>query len=315
MMKETGRAPKGRILLVGNGPLLVAVAAQMAKLGNPPIAVVETGDPLAQISAGLGLLRSPGLMFEALNYLRQMIASGVPWLRAAVLTGIAQTENGLLATVRDKAGKRQVFRVDRIGLHDGIRPNDFGLPKPSGEIAGKPLIAHAGDCREALGAGAAEADGRRAARKIIAALSAGHTESFDTIERHRREQALLSRIFAPVHKPTPLSTLPDETILCRCEQATVGGLKALCDRSDLLTGREVKHNGRFAMGACQGRFCADNTAALMAELKPIGPAPQAQDLTGSRWPIRPVSIAALIRAEDGDETLSQVGLPDNKELK
>lgn len=301
MMKETGRAPKGRILLAGNGPLLVAVAAQMAKLGNSPVAVIEAGNPLTQMSASIGLMRSPQLVFEALSYLRQMVASGIPWLRASALTGIAQTENGLLATVRDKAEKQMEFRVDRIGLHDGIRSNNFGLPQSYESVTGKPLILHAGDCREALGAGAAEADGQRAARNIITALSATQASSADTIEKHRREHVLLARIFSPAKKSTPLSNLPDGTILCRCEQATVGDLKKLCNRSDTLSGREVKHNGRFAMGACQGRFCADNTAALMAELKPLEPPPKAQDLTGSRWPIRPVSIAALMLAEDGDE--------------
>ena len=96
-----------------------------------------------------------------------------------------------------------------------------------------------------------------------------------------------------------LAALPDETVLCRCENRTVGELRILCGGADGLTGREVKHHGRFAMGSCQGRFCADNTAALMAHLRPDLPAPQARDLTGTRWPIRPVPIAALAASGGG----------------
>jgi D-hydroxyproline dehydrogenase subunit alpha len=52
------------------------------------------------------------------------------------------------------------------------------------------------------------------------------------------------------------------------------------------------------MGACQGRFCADNTASLMALMNADSGdfQPRAEDLTGRRWPVKPVSIAALTAA-------------------
>src|SRR6478609_10923332 len=37
LLKETGRPPEGPILVAGSGPLLPALAAQLAKAGNPPI--------------------------------------------------------------------------------------------------------------------------------------------------------------------------------------------------------------------------------------------------------------------------------------
>ena len=82
----------------------------------------------------------------------------------------------------------------------------------------------------------------------------------------------------------------------------MGSLKALLSVKDGLSGREVKHNGRFAMGNCQGRFCAANTAALMAQLRPDMPEASEADLTGRRWPIRPVSIAALLSAAPAEQT-------------
>lgn len=298
MMKETGRAPQGRVLLAGSGPLLVAVAAQMARSGNPPVAVIEAGDPFTRFQSGLAMLGHGGLLREAAGYLTTMMAKRIPWMRAARLVAIEKQGEGLQAIVRRRDGSSSMTTVDRIGLHDGIRENSVGLPAEVRIAASGPLVLRAGDCREALGAIAAEADGRRAGGAVADLLSGRRDRAdFDRAINHARAaQETLARLFAPIDPRSPLSDLPDDTILCRCEGKTVGDLRRLCDRADRLTGREVKHNGRFAMGACQGRFCAANTAALMAEINPAAPSPAAEDLTGRRWPVRPISIAALTGA-------------------
>ncbi|SSC65775.1 FAD-dependent oxidoreductase [Ciceribacter selenitireducens] len=298
MMKETGLAPQGRVLLAGSGPLLIAVAAQMARLGNPPVAIVEAGDPMRQVGPGFAMLGHAALLREAAAYLADINLRRIPWMRGTQLMTIERDGAGLQTIVRRRDGSERRIAVDRIGLHDGIRPNDFGLPNEGTEPTSGPLILRAGDCREALGAFAAEADGRRAGRAVVDILSGKRDRAeFDrTIGRARMAQATLAALFAPLDPRPPLVSLPDDTVLCRCEGKTVGDLRRLCDREDRLTGREVKHNGRFAMGACQGRFCAANTAALMAELKPDVTAPAPEDLTGRRWPVRPISIAALTGA-------------------
>ena len=299
MMKETGRPPHGRILLAGGGPLLIAVAAQMAKLGNPPVAVVEAGDPIRHPLVTFGLFAYPRLLSEAFSYLCEMTANRTPWLRGCVLTGVRRCDTGLEATLRDRRGQSQTIIVDRVGLHDGVRSNHFGLPDVAMKADARPIIMRAGDCREALGSIAAEADGRRVGRQVVNLLS-GKTRALKDVEaaiaQQRRAQSLLSALFAPVDPTSPLATLPDETILCRCEGRTIGDLRLLAQRSDGLSGREVKHNGRFSMGVCQGRFCAANVAEVLNLISPSQAPAAANDLTGQRWPIRPVSIGALTRA-------------------
>jgi hypothetical protein len=83
-------------------------------------------------------------------------------------------------------------------------------------------------------------------------------------------------------------------VLCRCEGRTVGDLVDLVDGADAPGGREIKLSGRFAMGLCQGRFCAHWVAEAAAGLRPDAPAPLSGDLTGRRWPARPVSVAAVV---------------------
>lgn len=298
MMKETGRAPEGRVLLAGTGPLLIAVAAQMARLGNPPAAIVEEGNPLSRVGPGLAMLAHSDLLREAASYLSDIYRRRIPWLRGTRVEAIERHGGKLVALMRRSNGQSIRMDVDRIGLHDGIRPNDFGLPQEKAGADVGPVILKAGDCREALGAIAAQIDGRRVGRATLRLLSRSsqRTEFDDLMHRARMAQSRLSTLFAPVQGQALLSSLPDETTLCRCESKTVGDLRRLCDRADRLTGREVKHNGRFAMGACQGRFCAANTAELMAEINTDGPTPTIEDLTGRRWPLRPVSIAALTGA-------------------
>lgn len=305
MMKERGRAPEGRVLLAGTGPLLIAIAAQMARLGNPPVAIVEAGDPLRRPFPGLGMLGFPGLLREAAGYLADVKRHGIPWLRGTRLASIERDGQGFCAILENARGTHRLH-ADRIAVHDGIRPNDFGLP-PEGRRDGGPLVVRAGDCREALGAVAAEADGRRAARHVMRNLHGPEaivSEADREIVRYRQAQAVLARLFAPMPSAQPFEDLPDETVLCRCEGRTVGDLRALCTATDALTGREVKHNGRFAMGACQGRFCAANTAALMARMRPDAPPPAPEDLTGRRWPARPVSIGSLMRAAPDDTEMN-----------
>lgn len=291
LLKETGAVPDGDILVAGNGPLTVALGAELARLGRPPIAVVEAGDPVAQAGSIVRMAAFPGLAFEAAGHLTRLRASGVPWMRGTSLVAIERRSGRLLATVRDRHGTTTSLAADLVALHDGIRPNDFGLPAESRD---GPVVVRAGDCREALGIRAATADGRRAAREVVALLSdADACRDDPVISRQRRAQAMLLRLFQPVAGQHSLADIPDDTVLCRCEGRTIGDLRAMLAGADRLGLREIKLNGRFGMGVCQGRFCAESVRELVALARPQDDGGAVKRLSRDRWPLRPVSIAAL----------------------
>jgi NADPH-dependent 2,4-dienoyl-CoA reductase/sulfur reductase-like enzyme len=296
ILKEGGSPPPGDILIAGNGPLTIALAADLARLAHPPVALIEAGDPFARPAAALRLAAYPGLVAEAAGHLAGVFASPTPWLRGARLTSIEPRNGRLAATIRDRRGATRTLAADLIALHDGIRPNDFGLPaNEESDI----VVVRAGDCREALGIRAAIADGRHAARQVIALLTQEPSiADDDAVLRQRQAQAVLGDLFRPIDGADPLAALPDETILCRCEGRTVGELRAMLAEGEL-SPREIRLNGRFGMGLCQGRFCADNVLHLIAAARPGDPAGPAIRLARDRWPARPVSIAAL--AADDDE--------------
>ena len=298
MLKE-GRAPQGRVLLAGSGPLLMALAAQMSAAGCPPVAVVEAGNPFMQPVAALGLLAGPRLLADTASLMMPVLRRRFAWHRSTELTAILPSGGALVACLRRADGREERLVVDRIALHDGLRPNDFALPALRRD--GGLLIERAGDVREILGAHAAEADGTGAGRRIAARLAGRPVPGEPpAVARARRFQASLAGLFAPAAGGMTLADLPAETVLCRCENRTVGDLKGLLSGPDALSPRELRLNGRFGMGACQGRFCMDHALAVVEALRPAAHPPDAAVVGGRRWPLRPVCLSALADAVPGN---------------
>jgi NADPH-dependent 2,4-dienoyl-CoA reductase/sulfur reductase-like enzyme len=287
LLKDTGEAPAGDVLIAGSGPLNIALAADLARLGRPPVAVLEAGDPLSRPGAALRMAAYPDLLREAASHL--LCVGPGRWLRGTVLRSIERKDGRLVATVADRRGRTRCIHADTIALHDGIRRNDFGLPTTD---HGEPLVAWAGDCRVALGIRAAQADGRAAGREVLSRLTGARSPAADPIvARQRRAQAVLADLFQPIGRGASMADLTDETVLCRCENRTVGELRAMLSATDMPGLREIKLNGRFGMGLCQGRFCADNVLGLVAEVRPGTALPP--NLSRDRWPARPVLVGAL----------------------
>jgi NADPH-dependent 2,4-dienoyl-CoA reductase/sulfur reductase-like enzyme len=285
-LKTSGEPPAGRVLLAGSGPLLCAAAAELAAAGNPPVAIVEAGRPFRHVADALAL--PAGYLAEASAHLARLLLARVPIRCGMHLSRIERRGDALVARA-EGGGRHLDFAVDRIGLHDGIRPNGYGA-------AGTTVpVALAGDAREALGARAALADGRRAGAALAARL-AGRPVPPDmspALERERAAQQRLRRIHAH-DLGARLAAIGDDTVLCRCENRTAGDLRALGrDPTD----RELRLRGRFAMGRCQGRFCGEWVRRLQGEDPADAP------LGAVRLPVRPLPLADLIDAGEPDEKI------------
>jgi hypothetical protein len=227
----------------------------------------------------------------------RLVRAGVPWRLGVTLRALHATAAGRLeAVIIDAAGAEAHITVDRVALHDGLRSSSDCLPAAPSCSDSPPYVVTAGDCREALGGVAAIADGRRAAHDVIARLCGTALDSAAenrVVDSERQAQRTLANLFD--FAAGDLSMLPDETILCQCEGRTVGDLRQLLASADRPSPREVKLNGRFGMGACQGRFCVEWAGALMAA-SAGGLPPSAAEFVGRRWPMRPLAIASLLGA-------------------
>lgn len=280
-MKTLGEAPEGRVLLAGSGPLLLAVGAQLTKLGRPPVAILEAGRPFARPLTAIRIPRD--YWIEAIAYLSRLILARVPVLTDTRLRAI-RAEGGTLVA---EASSGQRFTVDNIALHDGIRPNDIGVP-----ACDAVPVVRLGDCREALGARAAMADGKTGGAALAARLLGKQAPPADPeLDRQRQAQARLAQLYSH-DLAAELNNLPGDTVICRCESRTLNDLQAL---GPAPTARQLRLDGRFAMGPCQGRFCADWIARLTsAETQNPG-------IGAPRWPARPIAVADLLAATDETE--------------
>ncbi|WP_326874867.1 FAD-dependent oxidoreductase [Bosea sp. (in: a-proteobacteria)] len=276
LLKETGRPPEGPIVVAGSGPLLLAVAAQLARAGNPPLAVLERGNPWRRPKALASLMTAGPQLAEAAAYGTVLALKRVPYRIESEVLGVTETGQGL--TIRVRLGKvERLLQARHLLVHDGLEPNRIGIPLPAPE-ADVPVFL-AGDGREIHGADAAMLDGQRAAAAVLASL--GRTAPVAALETALGKARAFQRDLAEALRSPP--TLPSpETMICRCEGRRYADFTALpADAS----AREIRLMGRFGLGACQARFCGPMLAELRGE--PLSSA------SPPRWPLRPVSLAAL----------------------
>jgi len=57
----------------------------------------------------------------------------------------------------------------------------------------------------------------------------------------------------------------DETLICECEEISVGEINAAIERMDVSTLTDLRRRTRLGMGTCQGEFCACRAASLLAK--------------------------------------------------
>jgi thioredoxin reductase len=309
--------PGRRVAVCGSGPLNMQVALELATGGAEVAMVAEAAkSPLSHLWSGLQLsLADPALAMKGVAMLRGLRRRGVPIRNNTVLTGVVQTDHGLEATFEVGNGQRTTVEVDALCMNDGFEPQNEILRLLGAEMRYDPAFGHlrcrrsdtcettvpgifaVGDCAGLGGAPAARAEGRIAGR--AAAAQVGYGDAYDLfadqrdLRRHRRFQKWLWRLHSVA--PRSLADTPSDTILCRCEEITLG---QVVDGIQTAPGHvgTLKRATRVGMGRCQGRYCGPVAARLVADAtgKPL------DDLSyfAPRVPIKPVSIAAILAAQE-----------------
>jgi hypothetical protein len=166
----------------------------------------------------------------------------------------------------------------------------------------------AGDGAELLGVAAAPITGRIAA--LTAALDLRKISQEKYERSYAKEVAALKRAtqfgreIALLMQPraSVMEHVPAETIVCRCEDVTVGELKEAVQQGS----REInalKAATRCGMGPCGGRMCGEAAAAVM---ECAGVERSAIGYWTARPPLRPVPIGTLTGDFDyGDIPISE----------
>jgi len=111
--------------------------------------------------------------------------------------------------------------------------------------------------------------------------------------KERKHHMDFVRLFNGLYRipPAAYDDIPDETIVCRCEDVTVGDIRTAV-KMGLKTPAALKLAVRTGMGNCQGRTCGPVIFDLLSGIGGLTPK-ELQPLT-VRPPVKPVSVAALI---------------------
>lgn len=257
----------------------------------------------------------PGLVLKGLAMLRDLRRRGIALRHETRLQRVAQDGHRLRATFRAASGIEFDETVDAVCMNDGFEPQNEILRLLGARMHHDAALGHlrcdrdrmmetsvpnvfaVGDCAGLGGAPAAGVEGTIAGR--AAAARAGFGDTHDLLAeqrilgRHRRFQSSLWKLHDIA--PRIADEVSRDTILCRCEEVTLG---------EVLDGLEAKpgHVGslkratRVGMGRCQGRYCGPVAARLVARAtgKPL------DDFShfAPRVPIKPVAISSILAAQE-----------------
>ena len=313
--------PGERIIVAGNGPLNLQVAAELAEAGGKVAGVVELGARPSLHAAGAlwkMAVAAPRLALQGTGYLRRLKRAGVPVHYGHVLARIDAAEGGLRVAVRSRDGNGlgagPDFKVDAVLMGYGLLPSNeilrlLGCAHVHDPATGSlvtmrdascattvPGVFGVGDCCGMGGAMAAQAEG------VIAGLKAAEEGGYlappglererrkaqRALRRHRKFQSGLWSVFEADWPGLGLATA--RTVVCRCEEVTLSQINAAAD-AGMRSMAEIKRCTRLGMGRCQGRYCAPLLADLLHEK--FAHSLDEYGMFAPRPPVKPVPIGVV----------------------
>lgn len=287
MLKAQAQLVGRRPVFAGSGPLLYLVAWQYAQAGARPAAVIDSAGFGAKLAALPGMLTRPAMVLKGARMAFDLRRMGVPVIEGAHAERIDPAADGLVLRWQGPGGRSGQVTGDAVALGHGLNPErqladllgcrarfDDGAGQWLAEVDGHgrasvPGVYLAGDIRAIEGAHAAEYAGEVAARALLRDMGRDDPAPAPRVPAlrgalalHRAFRRALERAF-----PFPqarIATLPDETIVCRCEGVTAADLRrAIADWQPADINR-LKAMTRCGMGRCQSRLCGHVAAGLLA---------------------------------------------------
>ncbi len=334
MLRSQRVLPGRRVVVAGPGPLAPLVANLILQGGGQVAALIDPNPLGAWFAAMPGVASRPGLLVQGSSWFARLVVKGVPAYRGWDVRSINGSEGVESVTVGPVDAQwrplidapDKTIEADAVCFAYGLTPaaeiyrllgaDERFVPAQGGWVPAlddgqRTSIARlygAGDGAGLLGAAAATITGRIAALSAAFDLNRLDAGAHDDDTRAARAELVRSARFGSamarlvVPRSSAMARVPDDTVVCRCEDISAGALRA-----GIAAGaREInalKAATRCGMGPCGGRMCADAAAALM-ECAGV-PFAEIGRLT-ARTPLRPVPLDALT----GTFEYSDIPLPE-----
>ena len=321
-LAKGGVSPGKRFLVAGSGPLQLVVAHHLINAGAKIVGIVDAASLTETAATVFRSLPSIGAqrLRSGFDYIQNIRRQKIPIHRAHVITkasGINEVEKATIVRVdrswRPIKGTEKVLEVDAIAYGFGLIPSTTltwlcGCRHTYDTHLGYWRVEHndqmetsiagvfvAGGGRTIKGYPAAIEEGRVAATE--ASVHLGHISrkeadrslepSRKKLKRFRRFGRIIDALSAI--RPGVLEVISDDTIVCRCEEVTLGKIA-----SSVVDGaidvNDVKRRTRLGMGHCQGRICGQLINELIWKL--TGDRKE-RTLFTPRIPAKPVPFEAL----------------------
>jgi NADPH-dependent 2,4-dienoyl-CoA reductase/sulfur reductase-like enzyme len=315
-LKAQGCAIGRRVAFLGAGPLLYLAAYQYAKAGATVAAVLTTARWPALAARLPGLATQPRTSAKGAYTIAKLLQWRIPIL-SGVTPARIHGSDGVTAVEVLQGGRIRRFDCDAVALGYGLRSESqlaeiagarFAFDReqqqwlPETDAQGRAIgcegLYLAGDGAGIGGADAAELRGLLAADAVLKDLGLPIHDDKGFAAQHalRRWASFRSAIETAYPYPAHLAAdLPDETVLCRCENVTAGEVRAAAGLG-LREINRVKAQTRLGMGRCQGRVCAASGAAVLAAK--LGVTSDSVGRLRAQPPVKPVPISVLA----GEET-------------
>jgi len=319
LAKEAGLTPTGRVILAGSGPLLLLEASLLLKKGVKVEAILETTPTLPQATVLphlLPALKRTDFLLKGMKMVQEIKKSGVIYHKAVSKLRALGLDR-LQSVEAEVNGKKLSFDADLLLLHFGVIPSThiyrllgcamewnatqrywYPVTDRWGRTNHENVFA-AGDGSGVKGALAAEYKGALAALEIGRCCGIlpryerdGMAKSVrDLMEKDDSPRPFIDAVFAPIAKNF---FFEDETVLCRCENVTVGDVRKVIAEG-IRDVNEVKIATRCGMGPCQGRMCGPAMAEIVAaeidaEVAQVG-------MLTVRPPLKPLPLAEVAEME------------------
>ena len=275
------------VVFLGSGPLLYLVSSQYVEAGANVVAVLDTSAFSKRLRALPKLMARFDLMRKGAGLVSSLKRAGV-----RVETGIEPVEilgtdeagvSGVL--YRDARGAVHELTCDALAIGQHLRPETqladlagcrFGFDAQTrqwlaqcddlGRSSVKGVYL-AGDGMRVLGADCAEVAGQLAAAAVLSDL--GHAVEAGQIEVMKRCREQFKRFASGIAEAFPwpaeqVARVSDDTIVCRCEAITAGELRRVVRDEGAGEVNRAKAFSRVGMGRCQGRYCSNAAAEVIA---------------------------------------------------
>jgi len=323
MMKGSCVLPAENMIIGGSGLFLYTVAAEVLSHGGHVSSIFDENSAFKKLSILKGFMGQRAKLKEGLGHVVRILFSSTRMrhrYRIMEARGDEQIEEVLVAKI-DRLGNvvqrsEKTYPCECLAIGNGFAANlELGLmagctseydPHKGGWIFNThkgletsiPGIYAAGEVTGIGGALKSISEGKLAAYSILNNLGkineSDYPEETRIIEKERERHIQFGRHFNALNRVSAdrIKSIPDDTILCRCEDITVAQVKDAFI-SGCRTPVSVKRALRTGMGICQGRICGPVLSEMIGAYT-ITPVEEQTPLS-VRSPVKAVPLEVLAK--------------------